>query len=174
MRTPNSMYGACHAKLHARAMARVGGANSEGGRLKTPDFGLVEAEGTLFRACTNKKSCMRMPRMPHAATCPQRTLSSHFYGNGARWKGRRRGRSGERTTNLLHQSLGDGSRMARHLDASPSLISISQARLFRSSRFFVWGLSRALGPRSVPSEWLRLRSGFSKGSQVTALTINRN
>ena len=60
------MYGACHAKLHARAMARVGGANSEGGRQKTPDFGLGEDEGSLHKQEINDNSHPARPQPPNA------------------------------------------------------------------------------------------------------------
>ena len=153
----------CHAVCACHG-ARGWEKNSGGGCHKTPEFdhertaeALLEPAQTLHPSC----ACFK------AAT-------DAIAGNGGRATGGIGGGRGERTGNRLDRCPANALKELRHLDASPSLISISQARLFRSSRFFVWGLSRALGPRSVPSEWLRLRSGFSKGSQVTALTINRN
>ena len=53
--------------LHAHTMARVGEANPGRGCRKTPEFGLVEDEETLRKACTNNELHMRMP---HVAPSP--------------------------------------------------------------------------------------------------------
>ena len=53
--------------LRAHAMAGGGGADPDRGCRKTPEFGLVEDEETLRKACTNNELHMRMP---HVAPSP--------------------------------------------------------------------------------------------------------
>ena len=125
IRTPKSMYGACHAMPQARAMPCGGGSNSGGGCRKTPDFGLVEGRRSPLKACRNAKSRMRMP---HDGACHVTDPPVPFLRNGARGKTKRRERSGERTGNRSDRKLENTLRELRHLDASLPLTVIGKAQ----------------------------------------------
>ena len=155
--------------LHARAMPRVGEGNSEGGRPKTPDFGLVEAGKSHCQACTNTQSCT------HARTCrpmPAHDPMSHFYGNGARWKGRRRGRSGERTGNLWDRKSEGTLKMPRHLDSSLPVTVMPKARPVCARQIFILRCQEAIMARVAPPQWLRHAKTVRKGSQQPAPKVN--
>ena len=81
IRTPKSMYGACHAMPQARAMPCGGGSNSGGGCRKTPDFGLVEGRRSPLKAC---KHIQLQRARAHAALCPYQARLSHFLQDGGK------------------------------------------------------------------------------------------
>ena len=81
IRTPKSMYGACHAMPQARAMACGGERIPEAGCRMTPDFGLVEGRRSPLKAC---KHIQLQRARAHAALCPYQARLSHFLQDGGK------------------------------------------------------------------------------------------
>ena len=162
IRTPKSMYGACHAMPQARAMPCGGGSNSGGGCRKTPDFGLVEGRRSPLKACRNAKSRMRMP---HDGACHVTDPPVPFLRNGARGKTKRRERSGERTGNRWDKKLRNALRELRHLDSSLPLTLIAKAQALLRRQFFILRRQKAIMRRVAPPQWLRHAKTVSNGCQ---------